>query len=109
MATPLEVSVQRDEDGVPVVVAVGEIDMSNATRFREALAAAADAATGVAGGAAGGAGSFVVDLSGVEYLDSAGINALFEYMSRVRLIATSLLAPVLNVSGLGEITSVREP
>jgi anti-sigma B factor antagonist len=109
MATPLEVSVQRDEDGVPVVVAVGEIDMSNTARFREVLAAAADAAVGVAGGAAGGAGSFVVDLSGVEYLDSAGINALFEYMSRVRLIATSLLAPVLNVSGLGEIMSVCEP
>ena len=37
MATPLEVSVERDPDGVPAVIAVGEIDMSNALRFREAL------------------------------------------------------------------------
>ena len=135
MATPLEVSVGRDPRGVPVVVAVGEIDMSNAARFREALEAAADASgrfggssagaggfsagagssgsgagvsPGGAGGSSGSAESFLVDLSAVEYLDSAGINALFGHVSRVRIIAPPLLLPVLNVSGLGEITSVRE-
>jgi anti-sigma B factor antagonist len=107
MATPLEVSVGRDPDSVPVVVAGGEIDMSNAMQFREALgAAAADAADAAEGG---GTGDFVVDLTRVEYLDSAGINALFVHVSRVRLIAAPLLVPVLTVAGLADVLSVREP
>ncbi len=115
MATPLEVSVERDPDGVPVVIAVGEIDMSNASRFREALGVASAEAEGGAGAGgadgagAGGGGVFVVDLSGAEYLDSAGINALYQHVSQVRLIATPLLVPVLTVAGLAEVTSVREP
>ena len=35
-----------------------------------------------------------------EYLDSAGVHALFGYASRIRLIAGPLLEPVLTVSGL---------
>ena len=38
MATSLELSTRRDPDGTPVVTAVGEIDMSNADSFLEALA-----------------------------------------------------------------------
>jgi anti-sigma B factor antagonist len=106
MATPLEISVGRDPDGVPVVVAVGEIDMSNAMQFREALAAAAADAAAAEGG---GTGDFVVDLTGIEYLDSAGINALFAHVSRVRLIAAPLLVPVLTVAGLTDVLSVHEP
>jgi anti-sigma B factor antagonist len=98
MATPLELSTGPGSGGIPVVTAVGEIDMSNAGRFRDAL-----------GLAASRVGPFVVDLTGVEYLDSAGVNALFEHVSRIRLIATPLLAPVLTISGLSGITSVREP
>ena len=78
----------------------GEIDMSNADRFRDALGLAAAAVDG---------GSFVVDLTGVEYLDSAGVHALFAYASRIRLIAGPLLEPVLAVSGLSGITSAGEP
>ena len=96
MATPLELSTRRGPDGIPVVNAVGEIDMSNAEVFRAALAAAADG------------GEFVVDLTRVEYLDSAGIHALYAVGPRVRLIATALLSPVLDICGLSGITSVRE-
>jgi anti-sigma B factor antagonist len=126
MATPLELSTRRSPNGTPVVTAVGEIDMSNADRFRDALSRAAaegspdaaegspDAAEGspdaaAAGRAAGEGSRFVVDLTGVEYLDSAGINALFAYSARIQLIASPLLAPVLTISGLSDITSVREP
>ena len=119
MPTPLEISTQPRADGIPVVTVAGEIDTSNAERFRDALglaaaaadAAAADAAAadGAAAGADGaeGGGSFVVDLTGVEYLDSAGVHALFGYAPRIRLIAGPLLEPVLTVSGLSGITSMR--
>ncbi len=98
MATPLELSTRREADGTPVVTVVGEIDMSNVEAFRDAL-----------GRAAASAGGFVVDLTGVDYLDSAGIHALFAHAPRVRLVATPLLVPVLTISGLSAITSVSEP
>jgi hypothetical protein len=44
MATPLELSTRRSLDGTPVVTAVGEIDMSNADRFSDALGLAVPAA-----------------------------------------------------------------
>jgi hypothetical protein len=37
MATPLELSTGSGADGIPVVSAVGEIDMSNAEVFRAVL------------------------------------------------------------------------
>ena len=104
MATPLELSTRPGTDGIPVVTVADEIDMSNADRFRDALGLAAAVADG---------GSFVVDLTGVEYLDSAGVHALFEHAARIRLVAGPLLEPVLTVSGLADIASVddsrREP
>lgn len=99
MATPLELSTRPGADGIPVVTVAGEIDMSNADRLRDALGLAAATADG---------GSFVVDLTGVEYLDSAGVHGLFEHASRIRLIAGPLLEPVLTVSGLSGIASVSD-
>ena len=118
MPTPLEISTQPGADGIPVVTVAGEIDTSNAERFRDALGLAAAAASAADGAAADGAdadadgaeggGSFVVDLTGVKYLDSAGVHALFGYAARIRLIAGPLLEPVLTVSGLSGITSMRD-
>ena len=99
MATPLELSTRAGADGIPVVTVAGEIDMSNAGRFRDALGLAAAAVDG---------GSFVVDLTGVEYLDSAGVHVLFAHASRIRLIAGPLLEPVLSVSGLSGITAMDD-
>jgi anti-sigma B factor antagonist len=98
MATSLELSTRRDPDGTPVVTAIGEIDMSNADRFRAAL-----------GQAVADGGRLVVDLTRVEYLDSAGVHVLFAYTPGLELIASPLLAPVLAISGLSDVTSVREP
>ena len=98
MATPLELSTEHGTDGTAVVTVVGEIDTSNADRFRDALGLAAPEG-----------GRFVVDLTGVEYLDSAGINALFGHATRIRLIASPLLAPLLTICGLSDITSVQLP
>ena len=110
MATPFELSTRPGTDGIPVVTVAGEIDMSNAERFRDALGLAAAEADGAAAAADGvdGGGSFVVDLTGVEYLDSAGVHALFGYAPRIRLIAGPMLEPVLTVSGLSGITSMRD-
>ena len=100
MATALELSTRPGPDGIAVVTVAGEIDMSNPARFRDAL--------GLAAAAAADGGSFVVDLTGVEYLDSAGVHVLFAHAARIRLIAGPLLEPALTVSGLSDITSVSD-
>jgi anti-anti-sigma factor len=95
VTTPLELSTRPDGNGTTVLTTVGEIDMSNAAGFRDALSQAN----------AGGA-DFVVNLTGVDYLDSAGLTALLPYAPRIKVIATAVLAPVLSVSGLDSITTV---
>ena len=102
MATSLELSTRRDPDGTPMVTAIGEIDMSNADSFLDALGQAASEA-------AARGGRLVVDLTRVEYLDSAGVHALFTFTPGLQLIASPLLAPVLAISGLSDVTSVRDP
>jgi anti-sigma B factor antagonist len=96
MTTPLELSVHQRPDGTWVLTAVGEIDMSNAADFRAALA-----------GTAPSDQTLIVDLTAVEYLDSAGLTALFTHAHHIELIATPLLAPVLNLSGLHDITRMH--
>jgi anti-sigma B factor antagonist len=50
-----------------------------------------------------------VDLTRVDYLDSAGLTALLPYASRVKIIAAAVLAPVLSVTGLDPVTTVVSP
>ena len=59
---------------VPVVRAPQDIDITNASDFREALLAAAER----------GAGTTVVDLSRTQFCDSAGLNALVAAHKRAR-------------------------
>jgi anti-anti-sigma factor len=99
MTTPLELST-RSDGGTTVLAAAGEIDMSNAHRFRDAL-----------GQAGANGGDCVVDLTQVGYLDSAGLTVLLRYMTgdgaaRIKILATALLAPVLSVTGLDPVTTV---
>lgn len=93
MTTPLTLTPGRRSDGTLLLTAVGEIDMTNT----DALAEALDTARG----------PVVLDLTGVEYLDSAGLNVLFARADRVELVATPLLAPVLTISGLTDLTTVH--
>jgi len=60
--------------GVPVVGTPEEIDITNASQFREALLAAAGR----------GAGIIVVDLSQAQFCDSAGLHALVAAHKRAR-------------------------
>ncbi|MBY8870686.1 STAS domain-containing protein [Micromonospora sp. PLK6-60] len=97
MTTALTLTTSSRPDGVRVLTAVGEIDMSNAASFATALG---DAVT------ADGA-PLVVDLTAVEYLDSAGLSVLFPHADRIALVASPLLEPLLTISGLADLTTVR--
>ena len=50
--------------------------------------------------------SVIVDLTAVSYLDSAGLTALLPHASRIKIIATGILAPVLAITGLETVTTV---
>lgn len=91
MTTPLTLTPGKRPDGTAVLTVVGEIDMSNTG----SLAAALD----------GAPGPLVLDLTEVEYLDSAGLSVLFPHADRLELIAGPLLAPVLTISGLTDLTT----
>lgn len=100
MATQLSLNTDRDADGTPRVTATGEIDLSNIDQFNRELH--------TAGGGSGG--PITIDLSAVKYIDSAGINALFDHAAEVdglRLIVHPFLIRVLTISGLDQIATVE--
>ncbi|WIM93422.1 STAS domain-containing protein [Actinoplanes oblitus] len=97
MTTALTLTTGQDAAGALVLTAVGEIDMSNAETFAAALGeAVTDDGRPV-----------LVDLTAVEYLDSAGLATLFQHAGRIEVVTGPLLAPLLTVSGLGDLTTVR--
>lgn len=99
MSTELVLTTGRDPaSGSLVLGAAGEIDMSNAAVFSAALDDAHREE-----------GTFVLDLTRVEYLDSAGLAALFPHIDHVRMVAGPLLGPLLTVAGLADVTTIREP
>ena len=93
MTTPLSLVPQRRPDGTTVLAASGEIDMGNAPVLAAALGETPD--------------RLVLDLTAVEYLDSAGIAVLFDHADHLELVASPLLSPVLTVSGLGDIAKIH--
>ena len=100
MPTSLTLDTARSSDGNLVLTATGEIDLSNVEPFSEALTlAAAEVASD--------SRTLTVDLSGVEYLDSAAVNALFPHADHIRVIAHPLLVRVFDVSGFAELATVE--
>ncbi|MDR7275531.1 STAS domain-containing protein [Catenuloplanes atrovinosus] len=96
MSTELSFATTSRPDGALVLAVAGEIDMSNAAAFASALASAHSDAD-----------SFIVDLTRVEYLDSAGLAVLFRHVDHAKLEAAPLLAPVLTIAGLDDITTIQ--
>ncbi|RJQ70161.1 anti-sigma factor antagonist [Pseudonocardiaceae bacterium YIM PH 21723] len=90
MTAALTITPGRRPDGMPVLTLVGEIDLSNTAVLAAALAESS--------------GPLVLDLSQVEYLDSAGLSVLFTHAERLSLVTNPLLDPVLKISGLTELT-----
>jgi anti-sigma B factor antagonist len=93
MPTPLTIAASHHPDGTALLTLAGEIDMSNT----KALAAALDSTTG----------PLILDLTAVDYLDSAGLSILFSHADRLTLITNPLLTPVLTVSGLADLATIR--
>ena len=95
MTTPLVLTPGRRPDGTALLSVTGEIDMSNADTLAHALDGSTD--------------PLVVDLTAVEYLDSAALAVLFAHAHRIELIAPDILTPVLTISGLAELTTIHGP
>ncbi|WP_264058830.1 STAS domain-containing protein [Mycobacterium montefiorense] len=73
MAAELSLNTDDGPDGAPRVTATGEIDLSNVAQLIQALNTAS----------AGTRRPITIDLSTVRYLDSAGINVLFNHADKV--------------------------
>lgn len=91
-------------EGVPVARVIGEVDASNARQVRDRLT---DAVPNTAMG-------MVVDLSSTEYLDSSGVQVLFEIadalrrrQQELRLVVDpdSFVADLMNAVDLGSAVS----
>ncbi|HEY1277600.1 MAG TPA: STAS domain-containing protein [Thermoleophilaceae bacterium] len=100
-----ELQVER-HDLVPVVTLSGDVDITIASELRTALLGAVDNSDP----------GLVVDLSGVRYLDSAGVNLLFELADSlgVRRLAFALVLPggglverVITLVDLGSVARIE--
>ncbi|TQS23112.1 STAS domain-containing protein [Microbispora sp. KK1-11] len=94
MTTPLTLTPGVRPDGAVLLTAAGEIDMSNTDTLSAALESTP--------------GPVVLDLTSVEYLDSAGLSVLFAHADHITLIANPLLTPVLTISGLADLATVHD-
>jgi len=100
MSASLTLDTARRGDGNLVLTATGEIDLSNIDAFSQALTASSAAV-------ADGGGRLTVDLTAIEYLDSAAINALYNVADHIHLIANPVLMRSLIVSGLAELVTIE--
>jgi anti-sigma B factor antagonist len=105
-AVELNVS-SRSQGDHTIVVAAGEIDLYTAPRLQSELAAVVDGA--------GPAARITVDMSGVEFCDSTGMNVLLSCLRQVRQGGgeLELAAPraavtkILQVTGLDSVFTIR--
>ena len=91
----------RSESQCTVVAAVGEVDVFTAPTLDEALSAAIGA----------GGGCIIVDLSGVDFLDSTGLSVLVKALKRIReaggsldvVVSADRVAKVFRLTGLDKV------
>jgi anti-sigma B factor antagonist len=101
--SPAEAVIQTgaDANGVPVITVSGELDMSNADTLASAVSSAATRNPEL----------LVFDLSGLRFMDSAGIAVLIGASSQVkavRLRSPSLaVRRVVELSGLAQVLPIE--
>jgi anti-sigma B factor antagonist len=94
----LEVTRTVQDETVTLTVK-GEIDMASAGKFRQALEASP------------APGRLVLDLTGVEYLDSAGVKVLYDHLGQhpeVLVSSGTVILRVLAITGLRDQLTIRE-
>jgi anti-sigma B factor antagonist len=89
------------DDGVPVLSVSGELDMSNVEHMRAAVASSGAARTG----------RLVFELSGLRFIDSAGIAVLLEASESIGSVSVRSPTPpvrrVIEITGLTEILPIE--
>jgi anti-anti-sigma factor len=100
MQTSLTLDTARRKDGQLLLIAAGEIDLSNIDTFKQALTTAiTESATNE---------MLTVDLAAVQYVDSAAINVLCAHADSIHtLIAHPILMNILTISGLTELIAIE--
>ncbi len=96
MTATLQITSGRTPDGTRQLTVIGEIDLSNADELTRALADAVSPDH-----------PLLVDLTRVDYLDSAALAALFAQADRIDIHISPLNEALLTLSGLAELTRVR--
>jgi anti-sigma B factor antagonist len=94
-----------EQDGIPVLGVHGEVDVSTAPQLRQHLVELASS----------GAATAVVDLAGVDFLDSTGLGVLVSGLKRFRTIGGDLLLvcthrrvlKVFEITGLTNVFSIH--
>ncbi|WP_433041486.1 STAS domain-containing protein [Dactylosporangium sp. CS-033363] len=97
MTTPLHITTGHSAEGAGQLSAVGEIDLTNAPEFAARLLE-------VVGD---GTNRVVVDLTGVDYLDSAGLATLFLHADKLDIRISPLNQALLTFSGLDQVAAVE--
>jgi anti-sigma B factor antagonist len=100
----LTLNVYSDIPGFTVIAVSGEIDVYTAPKLREKLISLAD----------GGSFQLIVDMEGVEFLDSTGLGVLVGGLKRVRaqdgwidLVCTqSRILRIFKITGLNKVFSI---
>jgi anti-sigma B factor antagonist len=96
MTTHLEITTGRTAGGAPHLTAVGEIDLTNAAQFTARLREAVSPEA-----------RLLVDLTRVDYIDSAGLAALFAHARQIEVHIAPLNEALLTFSGLDQLTTVQ--
>ena len=94
-----------DEDGVTVLTAHGDVDVSTAPQLRQAIIEEASA----------GPGPLVIDLSDVDFLDSTGLGVLVSGLKRFRtmdsdvllVVGTTRILKVFEITGLTQVFRIH--
>jgi len=102
----LDVSAAPGTDAVTIVAVTGELDMASAPRLRQELVSLA----------AMGRRAVVIDLAGVDFLDSTGLGVVLGALKRVRAAGGDLalaraepqVAKVFDITRLSDIIPLHD-
>jgi anti-anti-sigma factor len=97
----------ESRDGLVMATVRGELDLSNVREI----------SGGIVDGTPNSAAGLIVDLSAVTYLDSAGLNCLFDMSERLRtrrqrfcivVPRSSLISRIISFSNMREVADVAQ-